>query len=175
MRYGHKNLFKILQEAIRSQGDTIASAIWEQFNMFEDSVKTFFQDQIESMAPLATGFKGSEAPVHQLHISKNSYIKPHIEKSDLEAFLITWFTKGFLFSFLATFYFVGFWFILFENSKIFIFENNYLFYDEIWYRLRYLDLQEKHIELMFNVSIKNYRQNFWWDNSVINIMFVCIC
>ena len=29
-----------------------------------------------------------------MHFSKNSYIKPHIDKYDMDASLIAWFTKG---------------------------------------------------------------------------------
>jgi hypothetical protein len=32
--------------------------------------------------------------VYQMHISKNSYIKPHIDMSDLDASFISWFAKG---------------------------------------------------------------------------------
>ena len=94
VRYDHEGLSEDLKEALRSQGDTIAYAIWEQFNMFGDSIKSFFQEQIKSMAPLAIGLEGFEIPVHQLHASKNYYIKPHIDKSDFEACLIAWFMKG---------------------------------------------------------------------------------
>ena len=94
VRYHHDNESDDALEAIRGIGDSIASAIWKQLDMFGDSVKTFFQDQFEPMACLAIGLEGFEAQVHQLHISKNSYIKPHIDKSDFEASLIAWFTKG---------------------------------------------------------------------------------
>jgi hypothetical protein len=38
--------------------------------------------------------KGYTTQVHQMHISNNSYIKPHIDVSDLEASFISWFVKG---------------------------------------------------------------------------------
>lgn len=94
VRYAQKNISETLQEAIRRQGDTIASAIWEEINIFGDSVRTFFQNQFESMIALAIGLKGFETCVHQQHVSKNSYIMPHIDRSDAEASLITWYTEG---------------------------------------------------------------------------------
>ena len=32
--------------------------------------------------------------MHHLHVSKNSYIKSHIDPSNMEASFITWFVKG---------------------------------------------------------------------------------
>jgi hypothetical protein len=40
------------------------------------------------------GLEGYTTQVHQLHISKTSYIKPHIDMSNLDASFISWFTKG---------------------------------------------------------------------------------
>ena len=38
--------------------------------------------------------QGYLTKVHQMHLSKNSYIKPHIGKYNMDASLIAWFTKG---------------------------------------------------------------------------------
>ena len=93
VRYHHDNESDDALEAIRGIGDSIASAIWKQLDMFGDSIKFFFQNLFEPMACLAIGLEGFEAEVHQLQISKNSYIKPNIDKSDFEVSLIAWFTK----------------------------------------------------------------------------------
>jgi hypothetical protein len=37
---------------------------------------------------------GYTSQVHQMHISKNSYIKPHIDVSNLDSSFISWFAKG---------------------------------------------------------------------------------
>jgi hypothetical protein len=39
------------------------------------------------------GLEGFTTQVHQLHISKNSYIKSHIDMSNLDASFISWFAK----------------------------------------------------------------------------------
>ena len=39
------------------------------------------------------GLSGYTIKVHQMHISKNSYIKPYIDVSDLYASFISWFAK----------------------------------------------------------------------------------
>ena len=43
---------------------------------------------------VSIGLDQYSTQVHQMHISKNSYIKPHLDKYDMEASLIAWFTKG---------------------------------------------------------------------------------
>jgi hypothetical protein len=40
------------------------------------------------------GLDGYTTQVHQMHISKNSYIKPHIDVFDLDTSFISWFAKG---------------------------------------------------------------------------------
>ena len=43
---------------------------------------------------ISIGLLDYTTQVHQLHISKNSYIKLHIDMSNLDASFISWFTKG---------------------------------------------------------------------------------
>jgi hypothetical protein len=61
---------------------------------FGSEVKKFFEDQFYPMNCIPIGLEGYTTQVHQLHISKNSYIKPHIDMSNLNASFISWFTKG---------------------------------------------------------------------------------
>ena len=66
VRYYHDNKSDDALEAIRGIGDSIASAIWKQLDMFGDLVETFFQNLFEPMACLAIGLEGFQAEVHQL-------------------------------------------------------------------------------------------------------------
>ena len=79
----------------RGIGDSIASSIWKQLvHKFGSEVKKFFEDQFYPMNCIPIGLEGYPTQVHQLHVSKNSYIKPHIDISDLDASFISWYTKG---------------------------------------------------------------------------------
>ena len=39
------------------------------------------------------GLDGYTVQIHQMHISKNSYIKPHLDVFDLDTSFISWFAK----------------------------------------------------------------------------------
>lgn len=94
VRYHQSKKTESEQVAIAGNGDIIASAIWKQLDMFGTSVKTFFQNQIHPLNDICIGVPGLKAQVHQLHVSKNSCIKPHIDKLDFGASFVAWFTNG---------------------------------------------------------------------------------
>jgi hypothetical protein len=60
----------------------------------EVNFKKPFEVQFYPMNCIPIGLDGYTTKVHQMHISKNSYIKPYIDVSDLDASFILWFAKG---------------------------------------------------------------------------------
>jgi hypothetical protein len=92
--YHHDDILESKQMSYRGLGDSIASSIWKQLDKFGSEVKKFFEDQFYPMNCIPIGLEGYTTQVHRLHISKNSYIKPHIGMFDLDASFISWFTKG---------------------------------------------------------------------------------
>ena len=54
----------------------------------------FFKKQFYPLNYIPIGIEGHETQAHQVHITKTSYIKPHIDPLNMEAFFITWFVKG---------------------------------------------------------------------------------
>ena len=75
-------------------GDNIASSIQRDLPRFGNALKEFFQKQFYPINCISIGLEGYEIQAHQIHISKNSYIQPHIDPLDMEASFITWFVKG---------------------------------------------------------------------------------
>jgi hypothetical protein len=63
-------------------------------NKFDSEVNYFFGDQFYPMNCIPIGLNGYITQVHQMQISKNSHIKPHIDVSDLDTSFISWFAKG---------------------------------------------------------------------------------
>ena len=57
-------------------------------HQFGDVVNSFVDAQFALMNFVSIGIQGYLTKVHQLHLSKNSYIKPHIEKYDMDASII---------------------------------------------------------------------------------------
>jgi hypothetical protein len=78
----------------RGMGDSIISSIWQQLDKFGCEVKKLFKDQFYPMNDVLISLYGYTTQVHQMHISKNSYIKPHIDVFDLDTSFISWFAKG---------------------------------------------------------------------------------
>jgi hypothetical protein len=60
----------------------------------EVNFKKPFEVQFYPMNCIPIGLDGYTTKVHQMHVSKNSYIKPYIDVSDLDASFILWFAKG---------------------------------------------------------------------------------
>jgi hypothetical protein len=94
--YHHDDMSESKQISFRGMGDSIASSIWRHLDKFGSEIKKFFEDQFYLMKCIPIGLEGYTTQVHQLHISKNSYIKLHIDMSDLDASFISRFTKGHL-------------------------------------------------------------------------------
>ena len=92
--YHHDDILESKQMSYRGLDDNIASSVWKQMDKFGSEVKFFFEDQFYPMNCIPIGLEGYTTQVYQLHISKNSYIKPHIDMSDLNALFISWFRKG---------------------------------------------------------------------------------
>jgi hypothetical protein len=82
--------------SFRDMGDSIATSIWQQLDKFGSEVKKLFKDQLYSMNCIPIGLDGYTIEIYQMHISKNSYIKPHIDVSNLDASFISWFAKRIL-------------------------------------------------------------------------------
>jgi hypothetical protein len=93
----HYDISKSKQMSFRVMGDNIASSIWQQLDKFENEVKKLYpilENQFYPMNCMPIDLDGYTIQVHQMHISKNSYIKPHIDVSNLETSFISWFAKG---------------------------------------------------------------------------------
>jgi hypothetical protein len=73
--------------------DSIASSIWQQLDKFGSEVKKLFEDQFYPMNCIPTGLDGYTTQVYQMHISKISYFKPHIDVYGLDPSFISWFAK----------------------------------------------------------------------------------
>jgi hypothetical protein len=82
------------QMNFKSMSDSVAFSIWKQLNKFDSEVNYFFGDQFYPMNCIPIGLNGYITQVHQMQISKNSHIKPHIDVSDLDTSFISWFAKG---------------------------------------------------------------------------------
>lgn len=57
-------------------------------------ISNYFGKQASAIQYLCIGHKEDPTNVAQMHISKNSYIQPHIDTNDFESSIITWFTQG---------------------------------------------------------------------------------
>jgi hypothetical protein len=64
--------------------------IWQQLDKFGSEVKKLFEGRFYPMNCIPIGLDGYTTQVHQTHISKNSFIKPHIDVFDLDASFILW-------------------------------------------------------------------------------------
>ena len=76
-------------ESKQINDDSIISSIWKQLCKFGSEVKKFFKDKFYPMNCIPIGLPRYITQVHQLHISKNSYIKPHIDMFNLDASFIS--------------------------------------------------------------------------------------
>ena len=92
--YHHNDQLQSVQPNFKGLGDNVASSIWQHVNQFGDEVNNFFDEQFAPMNYVFVQIQGYFTKIHQMHFSKNSYIKPHIDKYDMDASLIAWFTKG---------------------------------------------------------------------------------
>lgn len=68
--------------------------MWKALDLFGAPRKEFFAHQFQHMDCIAIGLKAYPTKLHQLHFSKNSFIKPHIDKNDLDCSFICWFIEG---------------------------------------------------------------------------------
>jgi len=92
--YSQSNLDDEIQMSYRAMGDNISSSIWKHVSKFGNAVEDFFKKQFFPINCIPIGLEGYKTQVHQIHISKNSFIQPHIDPSDMEASYISWFVKG---------------------------------------------------------------------------------
>ena len=72
----------------------IASNIWSHIYKFGDSINKIFADQFVELKCIAIGEDKHSTNVHSMHISKNLKIKPHLDVTNREASIITWFHQG---------------------------------------------------------------------------------
>ena len=91
--YHQNDQLQNVQSSFKALGDSVGSSIWQHVNQFGDEANNFFDIQFAPMNFVSIGREGYLTKVHQMHLSKNSYIKPHIDKYDMDASLIAWFTK----------------------------------------------------------------------------------
>jgi hypothetical protein len=61
-----------------------------QLDEFGNHFQQIFNDQF---GHVLIGLAGYATKVHQMHISKNSYIKPRLDMYDIETYFISWFTR----------------------------------------------------------------------------------
>ena len=94
IKYNNKKIPNSIQRSLKGLGDSIASSIWMQLDKFGSQVQQFFNDQVAPMDCISIGLDGYATKVQQMHISKNSYIKPYLDKYDMEASFIAWFISG---------------------------------------------------------------------------------
>jgi hypothetical protein len=84
--YDRKNMPQSTKLAFRRIAHSVASAMWKALDLFGGPVKEFFTNQFQPMNCIPIGLDAYPTQVHQLHMSKNSFIKPHIDKLDFESF-----------------------------------------------------------------------------------------
>jgi len=83
------------EKAFKDIGDEIASNIWKSaMSTFGLNIKHHFHQQLSTTNHIYVGLDESPTNVCQLHFRKNSFIKPHLDPSDMESSIITWFTFG---------------------------------------------------------------------------------
>ena len=80
--------------AFKRIADFVATAMSKALNLFEVPVEDFFTNQFQPMNCISIRLGAYPTQVHQLHMSKNSFIKPHIDKLDFDCSFICWFTEG---------------------------------------------------------------------------------
>jgi len=93
VKYHQNKIPDSIQKKFKGLGDSIVSSIWMQLDKFGSQVQQFFNDQFAPMDCVSIRLDGYSTQVHRMHISKNSYIKPHLDKYDMEASFIAWFTR----------------------------------------------------------------------------------
>ena len=69
--------------------------MWKALDLFGHPVKEFFTNQFQAINCIAIGLDSYPTQVHQLHMSKNSFIKPHIDKLNFDCSFICWFIEGY--------------------------------------------------------------------------------
>lgn len=93
--YHNSKISHAVEKAFKDLDDQCASNIWKSLMPhFRTKIKNQFDEQSTSARYLCIGNKENQTNVIQMHISKNSYIKPHIDMNDLESSIITWFSEG---------------------------------------------------------------------------------
>jgi hypothetical protein len=69
--------------------------MWKALNLFGGLVKKNFTNQFQLISCIPIGLDAYPTQVHQLHMSKNSFIKPYIDKLDFDCSFICCFTEGY--------------------------------------------------------------------------------
>jgi hypothetical protein len=81
------------EKAFKDIGNEIASNIWRSaMSTFGEKIDHHFQVQTSITNHIYAGLDESPTNVCQLHFSKKSFIKPHVDSLDMESSIITWFT-----------------------------------------------------------------------------------
>jgi hypothetical protein len=93
--YHNAKISLAAEKAFKDMGDECASNIWHSLlPKFGEVIDYYFYKQAYSTQYICVGLEDKPTNVAQLHISKNSFIKPHIDPLDLESSIISWFTNG---------------------------------------------------------------------------------
>lgn len=93
--YHSKKISLDQKQAFKDIGDEIASNIWKSaMPTFGQKIDHHFRQQSSTTNHIYVGLDESPTNVCQLHFSKNSFIKPHVDSLDMESSIITWFTSG---------------------------------------------------------------------------------
>ena len=78
------------EKAFKDIGDEIASNIWRSaMSTFGEKIDHHFQLQASTTNHIYVRLDESPTNVCQLHFSKNSFIKPHVDSFDMESSIIT--------------------------------------------------------------------------------------
>ena len=93
--YHNQKVSLAAEKSFKDLGDQCASIIWKNLiPHFGTEINNYFDKQATNTRYLCIGHKDNPTNVMQMHISKNSFIKPHIDMGDLESSIITWFSEG---------------------------------------------------------------------------------
>jgi hypothetical protein len=80
--YHHGDILGPMQIHTRDLGDSIAFFIRKQLHKFGSNVISMFADQFYHMNYIPIGLEGYTIQIYQMHISKNSYIRSHVDVFD---------------------------------------------------------------------------------------------
>ena len=93
--YHNRKVSPVVEKAFKDLGDQCVSTIWKSLiPHFGIQINNYFDKQATNTRYMCIDHEENPTNVMQMHISKNSFIKLHIDMNDLESSIITWFSEG---------------------------------------------------------------------------------